>query len=44
VSPPIRDLEYRRRFIEAMSTFVFGQVKTPDGRTIDYVYNCVVYP
>lgn len=44
VSPPIRDSDYRRRFREAMSTFVFGPVKTPDGRPIDYVYNCVVYP
>jgi hypothetical protein len=23
---------------------VFGPVKTPDGRSIDYVYSCVVYP
>lgn len=44
VRPPIRDSDYRRRFREAMSTFVFGPVKTPDGRPIDYVYNCVVYP
>ena len=44
VSPPIRDPEYRRRFTAAMGTFVFGPVQTPDGRAIDYVYNCVVYP
>ena len=44
VSPPIRDSRYRRRFREAVSTFVFGPVQTPDGRPIDYVYSCVVYP
>jgi hypothetical protein len=44
VSPPIRDADYRRRFMEAMSTFVFGAVKTSDGRSIDYVYSCTVYP
>lgn len=44
VNPPIQDSEYRRRFMEAMNTFVFGPVKTPDGRPIDYAYNCVVYP
>ena len=44
VSPPIRDADYRRRFMEAMSTFVFGPVKTSDGRSVDYVYSCAVYP
>lgn len=44
VSPPIRDSDYRRRFREAVSTFVFGPVQAPDGRPIDYVYRCVVYP
>jgi len=43
VSPPIRDSDYRRRFREAVSTFVFGPVQTPDGRPIGYVYRCVVY-
>ncbi|HTI05995.1 MAG TPA: hypothetical protein VL549_11795 [Gemmatimonadales bacterium] len=43
VSPPIRDPDYRRRFKEAMSSFVFGPVQMPDGRAIDYVYSCVVY-
>ena len=44
VNPPIRDREYRRRFSEVMNTFVFGPVKSPDGRPSDYVYDCVVYP
>jgi hypothetical protein len=44
VSPPIRDANYRRQFRKAMSTFVFGPVKTADGRPINYVYSCVVYP
>lgn len=43
VSPPIRDSDYRRRVKEAMSSFVFGPVRTPDGHPIDYVYSCVVY-
>jgi hypothetical protein len=44
VTPPISDANYRRRFRKAVSTFVFGPVKTPDGRPISYVYSCVVYP
>lgn len=44
VSPSIRDSNYRRRFMEALSTFVFGRVTLPDGRPIDYVYSCMVYP
>ena len=43
VSPPITDSDYRRRFMEAMSTFVFGPVSAPDGHPIDYIYSCVVY-
>lgn len=43
VSPPISDSRYRRRFMAALDTFVFGGVKTPDGRAIDYVYSCIVY-
>jgi hypothetical protein len=30
--------------MKAMRTFVFGAVQTPDGRSIDYIYRCVVYP
>ena len=44
VSPPIRDAGFRRQFMKAMRTFVFGPVQTPDGRSIDYIYRCVVYP
>lgn len=44
VSPPIRDSDYRRRFMEAMSDIVFDPVKTRDGRPIDYVYSIVVNP
>jgi hypothetical protein len=42
VRPPIRDSHYRRRFMAALDTFVFGGVKTPDGRPIDYIYSCFV--
>ena len=44
VNPPIRDSNYRRQFRATVRTFVFGKVKTPDGRPINYVYKCVVYP
>ena len=44
VTPPIRDSGYRRRFMEAMTGFVFGPAKTRDGRPIAYVYSIVVYP
>jgi len=44
VIPRIRDSEYRRRFMEAMSGFAFGPAKTRDGRPIEYVYSVVVYP
>jgi hypothetical protein len=44
VMPPIRDSDYRRRFMDSMSNIVFGPAKTRDGRPIDYVYGIIVYP
>ena len=44
VIPRIRDSDYRRRFMEAMSGFAFGPAKTRDGRPIEYVYSVIVHP
>jgi len=44
VMPPIRDSDYRRRFMDSMSNIVFVPAKTRDGRPIDYVYGIIVYP